>query len=457
MAARLLAAISAACAVPAVLAAPCDIYAASGVPCVAAHSITRALFANYAGPLYQLNLTATGATQDIHPLAPGGFADAAAHDAFCAAAAPAAAALPPLGSVVQLSPLALPALSFRHCDAQGYVTDGADDDHFFTLVAALNNVSGAFSFRSVNFPEWFIAPVTTAEPGRLGLVQAPAAADASWQLAPAAGGGYTLTLAGRGSAAVGSNLTGSCAANYAPPAAGVFLAAQGTAWRIAPAGAPPACAISVIYDQTEFGNHLTVAPAGGAVPRGDKPVDATALSVTAGGGKKVYGAFFAGGNGYRIDNSSGVARGNDPETLYMVTSGKHYNSGCCFVSETAGCARMLLRRRTAAHCGLAQHRRSPPPFAPLQKRISATQKQTIMITELAQWRRCTWGPGPPRRTAAGVAAPARAAQAQARGSWPTWRMGCGAAARPAARTPPCSPPGATLCLPWSRAAATASA
>ena len=102
MAARLLIAISAAaCAVPAVLAAPCDIYAASGTPCVAAHSITRALFSAYAGPLYQLNLSATGATQDIHPLAPGGFADAAAQDAFCAAAlSSAAAALPPLGSVV---------------------------------------------------------------------------------------------------------------------------------------------------------------------------------------------------------------------------------------------------------------------------------------------------------------------------------------------------------------------
>jgi non-reducing end alpha-L-arabinofuranosidase len=48
------------------------------------------------------------------------------------------------------------------------------------------------------------------------------------------------------------------------------------------------------------------------------------------GGHKVYGAYFEGGMGYRIDITKGVARGNDPETLYMVTSGTHVNTGCCF-------------------------------------------------------------------------------------------------------------------------------
>src|SRR6185437_3413893 len=33
---------------------PCDIYAAGGTPCVAAHSTTRALYAAYTGPLYQV-------------------------------------------------------------------------------------------------------------------------------------------------------------------------------------------------------------------------------------------------------------------------------------------------------------------------------------------------------------------------------------------------------------------
>ena len=33
---------------------PCDIYAAGNTPCVAAHSMTRALFGAYLGPLYQV-------------------------------------------------------------------------------------------------------------------------------------------------------------------------------------------------------------------------------------------------------------------------------------------------------------------------------------------------------------------------------------------------------------------
>ena len=33
---------------------PCDIYGAAHTPCVAAHSTTRALYASYNGPLYQV-------------------------------------------------------------------------------------------------------------------------------------------------------------------------------------------------------------------------------------------------------------------------------------------------------------------------------------------------------------------------------------------------------------------
>ena len=65
-------------------AAPCDIYAASGTPCAAAHSMVRALFSNGSGPLYQLKRFHDNATLDIYPLARGGFADAASHDKFCA-------------------------------------------------------------------------------------------------------------------------------------------------------------------------------------------------------------------------------------------------------------------------------------------------------------------------------------------------------------------------------------
>ncbi|HHY85780.1 MAG TPA: alpha-N-arabinofuranosidase [Verrucomicrobia bacterium] len=68
---------------------PCDIYAAAGAPCVAAHSSTRALYASYNGPLYQVMRQSDGKTLDIGVVQPsgsdpGGYADAAAQDAFCA-------------------------------------------------------------------------------------------------------------------------------------------------------------------------------------------------------------------------------------------------------------------------------------------------------------------------------------------------------------------------------------
>ncbi|MEW1912949.1 alpha-L-arabinofuranosidase B [Kitasatospora sp. NPDC085895] len=64
---------------------PCDIYAAGGTECVAAHSTTRALYGTYNGPLYQVRRASDNATKDIGLLNAGGVADAAAQDSFCAA------------------------------------------------------------------------------------------------------------------------------------------------------------------------------------------------------------------------------------------------------------------------------------------------------------------------------------------------------------------------------------
>jgi non-reducing end alpha-L-arabinofuranosidase len=71
---------------------PCDIYAAASNACVAAHSTTRALYASYNGPLYQVLRQSDGKTLDIGVVRPiaspapdaGGYANAAAQDAFCA-------------------------------------------------------------------------------------------------------------------------------------------------------------------------------------------------------------------------------------------------------------------------------------------------------------------------------------------------------------------------------------
>ena len=67
---------------------PCDVYEQGGAPCVAAHSTTRALYAAYNGPLYQVMRASDGKTLDIGVVPataedPGGYADAAAQDAFC--------------------------------------------------------------------------------------------------------------------------------------------------------------------------------------------------------------------------------------------------------------------------------------------------------------------------------------------------------------------------------------
>ena len=72
-------------------AGPCDVYAAAGDPCVAAHSTTRALYASYNGPLYQVLRQSDGKTLDIGIVQPvttpvpdgGGYADAQAQDKFC--------------------------------------------------------------------------------------------------------------------------------------------------------------------------------------------------------------------------------------------------------------------------------------------------------------------------------------------------------------------------------------
>ncbi|MER7581176.1 arabinofuranosidase catalytic domain-containing protein [Kitasatospora sp. NPDC097691] len=155
---------------------PCDVYAAGGTPCVAAHSTTRALYARYAGPLYQVRRSSDQALRDIGVLSTGGYADAAAQDAFCA----------------------------------------------------------------------------------------------------------------------------------------------GTT-----------CVITVIYDQSGRSNHLTQAPGGGAASGPDNLADAAAAPTTL-NGHRAYGVYVAPGTGYRNNHTSGIATGDQPEGMYAILDGTHYNGGCCF-------------------------------------------------------------------------------------------------------------------------------
>ena len=161
------------------LEGPCDIYARGSTPCVAAHSLTRALYGAYAGPLYQVKRESDGAFQDISVLR--GAADSALQDSFC------------------------------------------EKD---------------------------------------------------------------------------------------------------------------TCTVSRIYDQSPNKNHLDLGPGGGAAKAPDRGTNATANRVFVWDASKklrpVYGARFEGGMGYRNDHTTGVALGDEPESLYMVVAGKHYNDKCCF-------------------------------------------------------------------------------------------------------------------------------
>ncbi|KAF2163466.1 carbohydrate-binding module family 42 protein [Zasmidium cellare ATCC 36951] len=94
------------------------------------------------------------------------------------------------------------------------------------------------------------------------------------------------------------------------------------------------CVISIIYDQTSNGNNLTQAPPGSAA-KGPNPGGLDDLVLAAGApitvnGQKAYGVFIQPNSGYRIDNTTIVAKDDQPEGMYAVFDGTHYNSHCCF-------------------------------------------------------------------------------------------------------------------------------
>jgi len=91
------------------------------------------------------------------------------------------------------------------------------------------------------------------------------------------------------------------------------------------------CVITVVYDQSGKGNDLwyqgsTMVPASTSSSASRATTESLTLS-----GHKVYSLYINPGNSYWVDASrSGIALGSQPEGMYMVTSGKHFNSGCCF-------------------------------------------------------------------------------------------------------------------------------
>jgi hypothetical protein len=81
------------------------------------------------------------------------------------------------------------------------------------------------------------------------------------------------------------------------------------------------CVISNVFDQSPQGNHLH---------QRHQLVNASQHKISVGDGVLVYGMWFDPGFGYHQDNTTGIATGNDPESIYAVMSGTHYNGACCF-------------------------------------------------------------------------------------------------------------------------------
>ena len=81
------------------------------------------------------------------------------------------------------------------------------------------------------------------------------------------------------------------------------------------------CVITVIYDQSPQGNHLR---------QRHQLVNASRHKIAVGKGENktiAYGMWFDRHYGYHVDNTTGIAKGNQPESIYAVMSGTHYNGG----------------------------------------------------------------------------------------------------------------------------------
>ena len=91
-----------------------------------------------------------------------------------------------------------------------------------------------------------------------------------------------------------------------------------------------ACSLMVMYDQSGKGNDLWYQGSEQvpASPQSSAPKMTDSVTVA---GKKVYSVFIKPGNCMWHDGSkSGMALGSEPEGMYMVSSARNTNGGCCY-------------------------------------------------------------------------------------------------------------------------------
>jgi len=91
--------------------------------------------------------------------------------------------------------------------------------------------------------------------------------------------------------------------------------------------------ITVIYDQSGMGNDLVQASPGtflGPETGGFNTLSIADMAPVLIDGHKAYGTYIMPGMGYRCNNARGLAINDEPEGIYYVIDGMHYDSGCCF-------------------------------------------------------------------------------------------------------------------------------
>jgi hypothetical protein len=92
------------------------------------------------------------------------------------------------------------------------------------------------------------------------------------------------------------------------------------------------CTITRVYDQSGRGNFIEAEIPGSTVggAQGQSAANAAAESLNV-GGNKVYSLYTRPNQAYWRDGSeSGMPVGDEPQGIYMVTSGTHFNGGCCY-------------------------------------------------------------------------------------------------------------------------------
>lgn len=93
-----------------------------------------------------------------------------------------------------------------------------------------------------------------------------------------------------------------------------------------------ACTVSILYDQSGKGNHLTSSPqscyTGTAnVPANESNAKGRSLQV---GGHKVYALYMVAKDGYRNNKTTAMPIGDESQGIYEVVDGKRFGDACCW-------------------------------------------------------------------------------------------------------------------------------